>query len=171
MGLRPISKSVHHVSDKTFSRKHIALARVMQRWHDIVGADLADQAQPYKIQYRKSGPDNRKGGNKKQSHAILVIAVKSAQSTLLHYRKDLILSRINQIFGQDWVTDIQFKHIPANNKQGSAWRYGSARTANLAPEEEKKLTNILENVGDDELRRRLDRFGKAIMKHQKDSKR
>jgi hypothetical protein len=168
MGLRPIAKSVHTVSDKTFSRKHIALARMMQRWCDIIGTDLADQAQPSKIKYRKSGPDNRKGCNKKQSRAILVIAVHSAQSTLLHYRKDLILSRINQIFGEDWITDIQFTHIPANSQSNSTWRRNTSRTANLAPEEEKKLTNILDNVGDDELRHRLDRFGKAIWKHDKD---
>lgn len=162
MGLRPISRSVHQVSDKTFSRKHITLARMMQRWQDIIGTDLADQAQPYKIKYRKHGQ-----GNRKQSQAILVIAVHSAQSTLLHYRKDLILSRINQIFGQDWITDIQFKHIPANNQSKSRQWAKTPKTARLDPEEEKRLTNSLDNVCDDELRQRLDQFGKTILQHNK----
>ena len=165
MGLRPISKSVHNVTDKTFSRKHIALARMMQRWRDIIGDDFAEQAQPYKIKYRKSGQ-----GRKKHSEAILVIAVQSAQSTLLHYRKDLILSRINRIFGEDWISDIQFRHLPANNEPGGTWRRSPSQSQHLNPSEEQRLTNILENVGDDELRHRLDRFGKAIWHHQENLK-
>ena len=160
MALRPISKSVHNVTDKTFSRKHIALARMMQRWRDIIGADWADQAQPYKIKYRKSGQ-----GRQKQAEAILVIAVQSAQATLLHYRKGLILSRINRIFGEEWITDIQFSHVPADHNTNKSWRFKADKTANLDPAAETRLTNSLDNVGDDELRHRLDRFGKAILHH------
>jgi len=90
---------------KVFERKYIALGRIVTCWPEIMGEEYAERAQPSKIHYIK--PKNAKDKPK----ATLSIAATSADCAVLMYRKDLILQRINQIFGDGWVTDIKFLHI------------------------------------------------------------
>jgi hypothetical protein len=105
--MRPVSEAAARIADISFSRKYIALGRIVSHWGEIVGAQLAHKAQPVKINYRKKDRGQK-------PDACLDIAVSSADATLLHYQKDLILERINQIFGERWITAIRFVHAPAN---------------------------------------------------------
>ena len=110
MALKLISDAVPKVTSKTFSRKYIALGRIVTHWEDIIGKEIADKAQPVKIHYRKAKDKQKK------AEATLEVAVTSADAALLHYQKDVILERINQIFGDRWVTDLKFSHIPQANQ-------------------------------------------------------
>jgi len=107
--MRPLSDSVTKVTGKTFSRKYVALGRVISHWTDIVGKDFASKAQPVKIQYRYKKKTAQKSNAKKEKpQATLEIATSSADATIMHYQKDVILERINQIFGDAWITAIRF---------------------------------------------------------------
>lgn len=129
------------------------LGRLVTHWVDIVGKDLADRAQPVNIHYRKIP------GSKK-AEATLEIAASSAEATLLHYRKELILERINQIFAERLVTALRFVPLAAN--QG---RVKPARTIKkpVSPKDRLDLTNILETIDDPELKERLERLGTSIL--------
>jgi len=151
--LKLLSESLPAATGKTFSRKYIALGRIVTQWKDIVGEDVAAIAQPLKLHYRKA-----KEGQK-SSPASLDIAVSSASATLLHYRKDLILERINAIFGSGWVDSIRFVHLPSTPKEGKRAR---ARGP-LKPDQEKYLAETLENITDSDVKERLTRFGAAFL--------
>jgi hypothetical protein len=154
--MRPISEATARVSGQSFSRKYVSLGRILSSWKEIVGEKLAGKAQPVKINYRK----REKGGN---PVAILDIAASSADSTLLHYQKDLILERINQIFGDKWVTAIRFVATPVSIKGRTAKK----SRIPLTEDEKSHLSGMLESLADPDLKAKLETLGTAIITEQK----
>ena len=128
------------------------LGRLVTHWGDIVGKDLADRAQPVNIHYRKIP-------NSKKAEATLEIAASSAEATLLHYRKELILERINQIFAERLVTALRFVPMAANEIRAKP----RAIKRPVSPKDRLELSNILEKIDDLELKERLERLGTSIL--------
>lgn len=118
--------------------------------------DFADRAQPAKIHYRKSRDPKAK------PIATLEIAASSADCAVLVYQKDVILERINRIFGDRWISDIKFTHIEPKNLPKP-----SKRTKTLTSDEKNHLSQMLETVDDPELKERLSRLGEALMQEKK----
>lgn len=150
--MRLISEATSRVTGRSFQRKYIALGRIVNAWEEIVGEELATKAQPVRLRYRKhdkSGAPN----------TTLEISVSGAEATLLHYQKDLILERLNQIFGERWITGIRFVQTPANTPP---LRRRKAKTP-LTAQEKNTLSGIISAVGDPEIRSRLSHLGEAII--------
>ena len=154
--MRPLSESAARVSGKCFERKYISLGRIVKHWPEIVGQRLADKAVPVKIHHRK-------GSKGKPAQNGLDIAVDSANATVLHYQKGLILEKINQLFGDNWITSIRFVHIPVNNSRAPTVK---ARPP-LAPSEKKLLSDTVSRITDSEIHDRLLSLGEAIVKNTK----
>ena len=150
-GPRLLSDSIPRIAGQVFSRKYIMLGRLVTRWTDIVGADLAEKAQPVKIRSIRS-----RNGNTVSS---LDIAVTPADAMVLHYRKDLILERINQIFGEQLVSAIRFVPIAANALRPKAQR----RLRPLTATDTSYLSGLLDQVDDADMRDRLRSLGSAIL--------
>jgi len=150
--MRPVSEATSRIMGKNFSRKYIALGRIVKHWNEIVGANLADKAQPVKLRYIKHKQS-------KKPQASLDIATTGADATLLHYQKDLILERINQIFGERWITAIRFVQVPANSK---VLKPKIPKTP-LTGEEKNHLSSVLENIEDNDIRLKLESLGQAMM--------
>lgn len=155
--MRPLSEPAARIASQNFSRKYIAIGRIVNHWDDIVGKKLAHKAHPVKIHYRKP----KKKGD--QASATLEIAAASADATLLHYQKDLILERINQVFGERWITCIRFVATPANTVSG----FRKKRASPLTIQEKKALSGVVDTVADDQIRQRLENLGQAIFTHEK----
>lgn len=154
--MRPLSDAVGRVTGKNFSRKFVSIGRIVTQWPDIIGENLAEKAQPVKIHYRK------KPGNKKPE-ASLDIACSTADATLLHYQKDLIIERINQIFGERWITAIRFVNIPAGEVKAKQPK----RRIPLTQEEKNTLSHMLSEIDDDEIRTKLNDLGQAMISDEK----
>jgi hypothetical protein len=152
--LKPVSDSVSFITRENFSRKFVSLARILTQWTDIMGPELAAKTQPVKLHYRKPKSARDK------PDAVLDIAVSSADATVLHYRKDLILARINQLFGSQWVTSLRFLHIsaPAADRNASQVRQSIPRERLAA------LESDLEPVADPELKKRLVSLGRGVLR-------
>lgn len=154
--MRPLSESTARVAGKCFERRYISLGRIVKHWPDIVGEKLADKAAPVKINYRKAA----KG---KPSQSSLDIAVDSANATALHYRKDLILEKINQLFGEQWITSIRFVHIPVNTSPA----HKKKTKFPLTQSEKKLLSEAVSRITDPDIQNRLLSLGEAIVKDTK----
>ena len=150
--MKPLSEATARIAGKSFERKYIALGRIVNNWEDIVGQKLADKAQPVKIHYKK-----KKGADKPD--AMLEIAASSANATLLHYQKDLILERINQIFGDRWISGIRFVNIPSNTET----KIRKKPKAPLTEDEKKTLSEALNSIDDEDMKNRLEFLGQAII--------
>ncbi len=150
--MRPLSEATSRIAAKNFSQKYVVLGRIVERWEQIIGYKFANRAQPLKINYRKSVK------NKKPT-ATLDIATSSSYATVLLYQKDLILERINQLFGEQWVTDIrfvvsEFSSVDVKEKK---------TIPPLTQSEKKYLSDVLSSIDNPELRERLEKFGKAVL--------
>lgn len=150
--MRPLSEPVSRISGKTFSRKYIALGRILSEWEQIVGPEFSGKAIPVKLNYRKNGKTGK-------SLASLDIATSDAQATALHYQKDLILERINRVFGQGWIGDIRFVSVP-----GRAAKTPEKPKRPLTEDEKKFLSGMLEALEDQELKAKLEVIGREILK-------
>lgn len=157
MGLKLLSDTAAKITGKTFSRKYIALGRLFDQWEDIMGADMAARTQPIKLHYR------RKKNQKERPEATLEIAASSADASVLVYRRDLILERINRLFGDRWVSDIKYAHI---DPQSVGFR-ARPRPKPLSEADRGFLAKTLEPISDPGLKERLQRFGEAYLKDKK----
>lgn len=159
--MRHLSDALPRIAGQVFSRKYIMLGRLVTHWDDIVGSDLARQCQPVRVRRYKTGSDGKLA-------AALDIAASPANATLLHYRKDLILERINRIFGENWVAAIRF--VPdsvANSEDGIRPRIRKREVA-LSPADEKYLSEALDGVGDAAIQERLRALGSAILQESRE---
>ena len=151
-GPRLLSQTIPKIAGKVFSRKYIMLGRLMTQWAEIVGDDLALKTAPVKLRTMKS----KKTGKRTAS---LDIAAATADATVLHYRKDLILERINLLFGEGLITSIRF--VPkALNDSGPA---KPIRKKALTIQEKKYLSSLVEDIDDADIKEKLERLGKAIL--------
>jgi hypothetical protein len=150
--MRPISEASARITGKSCSRKYIALGRIVNSWSEIVGPELALKAQPAKLRYTKQEYS-------KTPAVILDIATSTADATLLHYQKDLIMERINHLFGAGWVTAIRFVPI-ASNTSAPARRKSKKP---LTEQEKTYLSGILDTVADEDIKTRLGSLGESIL--------
>lgn len=153
--LRPLSDSVARLTKGTFSRKFISLGRILSCWAEIVGPEMADRAQPMKLNYRKPKSADEK------PMASLDVSVSSADAAVLHYQKDLILERINQIFGEKWIQSLRFVHVPANTS--TADKPLKAQKP-LSDAEKAEIASYINAVEDPEIRKRLEKLGEGVLR-------
>ena len=135
----------------------MSLGRIVTQWENIVGEKMAEQAQPVKIHIRKPKSKNAK------PEATLEIAASSADCALLQMQKDLILQRINLIFGDQWVTDIRFSHVVGERKLPKSRR----KKPQITTEDEILLEDMLEKIDDPDIKRRLNAMGRGVLGSEK----
>ena len=157
--MRPVSEATAKVTNSIFGRKYIALGRIISQWEEIVGKELATKVQPAGLKYRKYK-------DSKKPDAVLEIATSSAYATRLHYQKDLILERINQLFGEKWITALRFVNIPSNAEA----RPKMKKKVLLSVEDEKYIQQNLDYITDNEVKSRLENFGKSLLLDKKAQK-
>lgn len=156
-GFRLVSESVKRITDKTFDKKFVLLARVVNYWPDIVGQEMAKHAIPTKLNYRKSGR-----GKEASYKAILDIACSSAHAAKLQYRTDLIIEKLHHTIGRDVISGIRFVHLPANTSKSESRRPTKKRKT-LTLEQKNTLSHVLESIEDPELMQKLESLGTSMM--------
>ena len=154
--MRSLSEAARLVTSKTFGRKFIALGRILAHWPEIVGAEMAAKAQPVKIHHRV--PKDKALREAKPADVTLEIAVDSAYATLLHYQKDVMLERMNALFGERWITAIRFVPNIANLPQ----KPPKKPLPPLNAAQKNSLSQSLSCIEDTELKERLSRLGEAV---------
>ena len=153
--MRRLSESTARVAKTNFSRKYIALGRIVNAWRDIVGADLAEYAQPVKVHYRKKA-----ASGKGKAICTLEVACSGSHATMIHYQKGLILQRISNVFGDDWITDLKF--VPSVCAPKKLLRR-KRKVKALNTKDKAYLTNSLASIEDNGIKERLESLGKNIL--------
>ena len=151
-GPKLLSNAVPKVTGKVFGRKYIMLGRLLTQWTEIVGEDLAHKTTPVKL---RSYKDYKTG----KRSSTLDIAASTADATVLHYRKDLILERLNLLFGEGLITAIRFVPKSIDEKKPVKSKFKKP----LSLKEKTFLSDLLEDVEDDNIREKLQKLGKAIL--------
>ena len=155
--LKPLSHGVANITRQSFAKKFVALSRILEHWPDIIGKEFASIAQPQKLSYRKPKTKDDK------PEATLHIMANPADATSLHYQTDLILERINQIFGDRWITKVKFEAISGITEPLTPLRKPAKP---LNPAAQMRLNEVLEDISDPELRLRLEKLGQGVLRKQ-----
>jgi len=123
----------------------LAGTRIVSHWHAIVGAELAQHAQPEKLTFPKG---QKTGGT-------LTISTEYGFATELQHRQPQILERLATYFGYSAVTRIVISH---------SWVERTAPAEPPRPEPTLKPADLkpVESVADDELKAALSSLGKAL---------
>jgi hypothetical protein len=159
--LKPLSHGVANITRQSFAKKFVALSRILEHWPDIIGKEFASIAQPQKLSYRKPKTKDDK------PEATLHIMANPSDATSLHYQSDLILERINQIFGDRWVTKVKFEAVSSHVSPLSLDRpMSSIPPKPLSPAAQMRLNDVLEDISDPELRLRLEKLGQGVLRKQ-----
>lgn len=153
--MRPLSESTARVSAKNFQRKYISLGRIAKHWREIMGEKMADKAHPARLYYRKP---KKKG---EPPRTVLYIAASDSHAATLHYQKDLILERINHIFGERWIADIKF--TAASDIQPLAAPNKRRAPSTISADDSAALNDSINHVDDDEIQAILRRLGEGIL--------
>jgi hypothetical protein len=134
---------------ESFRKQGFASAELVTKWPEIVGADIAEHAEPLKIQWR------RPAEGEPQEPGTLVLRVEGPAAIEVQHLAQVILERVNRFFGWQAVDRIALRQAPLKRD-----RRKPLRTAD--PAETARIAAALPAIEDDDLKQALARLGAAI---------
>jgi hypothetical protein len=148
-GLQAIARTLPKVTGKALGQRGFAEADLLGQWAGIVGREIAAYCVPRKLDRPRPG---------QKGEGVLTLRVESGFALELQHLEPAILERINSHFGYRAVGRLRLL-------QGAAPTTAKNPKADppLDPESAEALGARLAEVGDDDLRAALDRFGQAVL--------
>jgi hypothetical protein len=157
MTLNHISRPLRTVTGKTFARKYVTLGKVMALWTEVAGPDLARRSYPIGMKVRKTGA-KKNDKDARQLEAVLEIGASSADATLLHYQKPLLLERLKNLLGDTIIVDIMVVHrAPVSGSSASL-----TPAIPLTLPQKTCLSPLPDTIQDPDLREALEGLGRWI---------
>jgi hypothetical protein len=150
---RPIRKLAELTSEflaEAFKKQGFASTELVTRWRDIVGTDIADHAEPVKLQWPRAVE------NEPPDPATLVLRVEGPAAIEIQHQAAVILERINRFFGWQAVGRLALRQAPLSRRK--------ARPVppQLDAAEVARVEATLTDVADEDLRAALGRLGAAV---------
>jgi len=151
--LRPFAKPLRDLVPKivgdSFARQGFASAELVTRWSEIVGADVAAQSEPVKIQWmRPAEGDQREPGT-------LVLRVHGPAAIEIQHQGEIICERVNRFFGWRAVARLALRQAPLRRGVRNPVRGADPAAA-------ARVSERLSEVRDDDLKAALARLGAAV---------
>ncbi|MCB9973703.1 MAG: DUF721 domain-containing protein [Rhodospirillales bacterium] len=155
-----LSKNIMSLTKPVFQRKYMKLGRIYSYWAQIIGEDFAATTLPIALQTKpvknKTGKSVKEDGPYK-IEATLHIMTDGASALALSYQKDLILGRLEHLFGERMVTDLR---ITQNHIKQKA---PASKPHKLSPQEKEELVAMIDCVEDPDLKQRLSQFATSLL--------
>jgi len=146
---RPLRTLVGKALDDAFKRQGFASREIVTRWPQIVGREIAANAQPMRMQW----PRGAQGED--SAPATLVLRVEGPAAIEVQHQSGLIVERVNRFFGWQAVDRIALRQAPLRREP--------PRPARVPPDPEvaRRIADRLA-IADDPLRNALGRLGAAV---------
>ena len=133
----------------SFARQGFASAELVTRWPDIVGAEIAQYAEPLKMQWPRV-PDGQP-----PEPGILVLRVEGPAAIEIQHLAPQILERVNRFFGFQAVGRLAIRQAPVV-------RRARRKAATPDPEAVKRMAESLPGIEDESLKDALARLGASV---------
>jgi hypothetical protein len=151
---KPGKSSLHRLSDllhktlsEAFAKQGFAASELVTRWAEIAGAEIAEHAQPERIQW----PRAREG--KLPEPGTLFLRVEGPMALDIQHLSGVILERVNRFFGWQAVATLRLRQAPLRRKRPKP---------PSDPEAAARIAAGLSAIENEELRAALGRLGAAI---------
>lgn len=159
---RPLSEVVSGVLEPILAKRAGMTMELTNAWPDIIGGTLGKHSRPEKIVWprRISDDDPFKA-------ATLNVACDGAHAIFLQHEMDAILERINTFLGFAAIARIKIFQKPVADLSKDVPQMIQPELNNS---EKQRLSDILGDIEDDELRAKLAKLGQGILLRQRKSK-
>jgi hypothetical protein len=147
--IRRLSELATGLLAETFAKQGFAATELVTRWADIVGADIAANAEPIKLQWRRAVD------GEPSEPATLVLRAEGPAAIEVQHQSALILERINRFFGWQAVGRLALRQAPLNRRERPKPPAADAEAA-------ARVAETLTDVADEDLRMALARLGAAV---------
>lgn len=147
---RPLAEFLADCVGEAFARQGFASTELVTHWPEIVGREIAEHAQPVKLNWpRRHDPDHTEP-------ATLVLRAEGPAAIEIQHLAPVILAQVNRFLGWRAVRRISLRQAPLSRPRKTDRKPAPSREATEA--EKGRLTGI----ADDELRDALARLGAAV---------
>lgn len=147
---RRLSELVDKPLADAFKRQGFASREIVTRWPQIVGAEIALNAEPVRMQWQ------RKNGEIDSEPGTLVLRVEGPAAIEIQHQSGLILERVNRFFGWHAVGAIALRQAPLTRREKPKTR------PKPDPAAAKRVADTLTGIADEPLRQALGRLGAAV---------
>jgi len=158
---KQVSELLPGVLSDVMAKRNGMTLDLLAGWEDIVGPDYAPCTMPEKISWPKRADD---GDPFKPG--MLIVACEGAKALFFQHETIQILERINHFFGFQAIEKIRIVQKPVMRKQKNR-----PIDPQLPIEKQARLEAVLDQIGDPQLRKRLEAFGKGVYSRKNERKR
>ena len=148
------AKPLHELAGKTiadlFARQGFASTGIITHWADIVGAEIADHAEPIRMIWPRRVQEDD------PEPAALVLRVEGPVALEIQHMSGAIIEKVNRFFGWRAVGRIQIRQAPLMRREKNV------RPAPPDPAVVERLAADMSDIGDEDLRGALARLGAAV---------
>jgi hypothetical protein len=147
-------KRLSELAGKTIAdalaRQGFASTGIVTHWADIVGAEIADHAEPLRMAWpRRVHEDD-------PEPATLILRVEGPVALEIQHMSGVIIEKVNRFFGWRAVGRIQIRQAPLMRRERKA------RPAAPDPQAVARLAAGMSDIADEGLRAALARLGAAV---------
>ena len=147
---KPLSQLLGKTIADLLARQGFASTGIITHWPDIVGAEIADHAEPMRMIWpRRVHEDD-------PEPATLVLRVEGPVALEIQHLSGVIIEKVNRFFGWRAVGRIQIRQAPL------ARRKATAPLKAPDPAVVARLAAGMADIADDDLRGALARLGAAV---------
>ena len=164
IGFKSTASFVHQLTQKSFEKRGFAQSKLIINWKEIVGLDLYKLSKPVKMTF----PKNALG-------STLTIEIDGAFGPELDLQKNIIIEKVNRIYGYKAVAKINFKAstclgYTSTEKDDFFSAVEFTKEQNdftIVAESNDDLIPNLDNVKNQKLRKSLEKLRKNFKKMKK----
>jgi hypothetical protein len=146
---RPLAALVAKPLNDAFKKQGFASREIVTRWPQIAGAEIAQFAEPVRMQWPRQADDESAPGT-------LVLRVDGPAAIEVQHHSGLIIERVNRFFGWQAIDRVVLRQAPLSRKNVRKPR------PKLDPAAAKAVAEGLTGIADEPLRTALGRLGAAV---------
>ncbi len=146
---RPLADLANPLLAGSFARQGFASAELVTRWPDIVGAEIAQHAEPLKMQWPRT-PDGET-----PEPGTLMLRVEGPAAIEIQHLAPQILERVNRFFGFQAVGRLTIRQAPIARRE-------RRKPTGPDPEMVRRMADSLPGIEDEGLKDALARLGASV---------
>lgn len=150
--MQAMANLMPRVTKKILGNRGFAEASIITEWTSIIGEEMAQCSQPEKLVFEKGA----------RASGVLHIRVTGGGAAELQHIAPQVMERINGYFGYKAVARLKYIHIPLTGSGSSKRKYSEDSNREIGMMSQQDCLNNLESIGHFEMRKALERLGKAI---------
>lgn len=158
--LTSVAQTVNPLAKQLLGEQGFLLVDLLSDWQNIAGPTLAELTLPHRIIFRKGERSNG---------SLELLAFNGAAAMEIQQRTPQIIEKINTYFGYAAISGLKIiQNCVRENFRTVKNPLENMKKNLVSAEEEIYITDIVKDVNNEDLRRRLECLGKAVLGSRKD---